>query len=46
MPPIITLKEPMAINVHKSAQDLKTYVACGDIKQGGGMAKKASEKKK
>jgi len=22
----------MAINVHKSAQDVKTYVACGDIK--------------
>lgn len=23
---------PLAINVHKSATDLKTYVACGDIK--------------
>jgi len=30
----------MAINVHKSAQDLKTYVACGDIGKGGGMMKK------
>jgi hypothetical protein len=26
-------KEPMAINVHESAQDLKKYVACGDIKK-------------
>jgi hypothetical protein len=25
------LKEPMAINVHESATDLKKYVACGDI---------------
>ena len=24
----------LAINVHKSAQDLKTYVACGDIRSG------------
>jgi len=24
----------LAINVHKSAQDLKTYVACGDIRKG------------
>jgi hypothetical protein len=34
----------MAINVHKSADDIKTYVACGDIKKGGGKpaAKKAS----
>jgi hypothetical protein len=24
------LKSPVAINVHKSADDLKTYVACGD----------------
>jgi hypothetical protein len=23
----------MAINVHKSAEDIKTYVACGDIKK-------------
>lgn len=26
------LKTPYAINVHKSADDLGTYVACGDIK--------------
>jgi hypothetical protein len=31
----------LAINVHKSAEDLKTYVACGDIK-----AAAASKKKK
>jgi len=30
----------MAINVHKSADDLKTYVACGDIGKGGGAMKK------
>jgi Cu/Zn superoxide dismutase len=29
----------MAINVHKSADDLKTYVSCGDIK--GGSKKKS-----
>src|SRR5262245_19983949 len=34
----------LAINVHKSAAEVKTYVACGDIK-GGGSAKKASAKK-
>ncbi len=26
------VREPTAINVHKSAQEAKTYVACGDIK--------------
>ena len=31
----------LAINVHKSAQDLKTYVACGDIRSG--PAKKAKK---
>jgi len=37
----------MAINVHKSAQDLKTYVACGDIgKGGGGAMKKGGMEKK
>ena len=34
----------LAINVHKSAEEAKVYVACGDIK-GGGAAKKASSKK-
>ena len=32
----------MAINVHKSADDIKTYVSCGDIGKGGGMMKKKS----
>lgn len=31
--PIATLlKSPMAVNVHKSADDLKDYVACADLK--------------
>ena len=34
----------LAINVHKSAEEAKVYVACGDIKSGG-AAKKASGKK-
>lgn len=34
----------LAINVHKSADEVKTYVACGDIKKGGGMAKKSGAK--
>jgi hypothetical protein len=34
----------LAINVHKSAEDIKTYVACGDIKKPR-AAKKSSEKK-
>lgn len=34
----------LAINVHKSAEEAKTYVACGDIK-GAGAAKKTSAKK-
>jgi hypothetical protein len=33
----------LAINVHKSAEEVKTYVACGNIKKPA--AKKASEKK-
>ena len=37
-------KGNLAINVHKSAEDVKTYVACGDIK-GGGSAEKKSTKK-
>jgi Cu/Zn superoxide dismutase len=39
----------MAINVHKSTDDIKTYVACGDIGKGGaakkGQKKGAMEKK-
>jgi hypothetical protein len=34
-----------AINVHKSAEDIKTYVACGNIRRTGG-AKKGGEAKK
>jgi hypothetical protein len=26
----------LAVNVHKSGQDIKTYVACGNIKKSGG----------
>ena len=33
-------KGGLAVNVHKSAEDLKTYVACGDIK---GEAEKMSK---
>src|SRR4051812_31354266 len=36
-------KGNLAINVHKSKEDIKTYVACGDIKGGG--AKKDGDKK-
>jgi hypothetical protein len=32
---------PHAINVHKSAEDAKTYVACGDIRKGPEGKKKA-----
>lgn len=34
----------LAINVHKSKEDMKNYVACGDIKAGG-AAKKGGAKK-
>jgi len=34
------LKDKTAINVHKSADDLKTYVACGDIKGRAASKKK------
>jgi hypothetical protein len=34
-----------AINVHKSAEDLKTYVSCGNIGKGG-AAKKGSKSSK
>jgi hypothetical protein len=37
-------KGGMAINVHKSKEDIKTYVSCGDIK-GRGAAKKGGDKK-
>ena len=39
------LKGRNAINVHKSADDLKTYVACGNIRKTGGT-KKGGEAKK
>ncbi len=32
------LASPFAINVHKSATDLKTYVSCGDISATGKSA--------
>jgi hypothetical protein len=38
------LGEKVAINVHKSAQEAKVYVACGNITKGGGE-KKSTEKK-
>ena len=34
----------MAINVHKSKEDINTYVSCGDIR-GGGASKKGGDKK-
>lgn len=37
-------KGNLAINVHKSKEDIKTYVSCGDIKAGG--AKKGGMDKK
>ena len=36
----------MAINVHKSADDIKTYVSCGDIGKAGGMMKKGGKMEK
>ena len=36
----------MAINVHKSADDIKTYVSCGDIGKGGGGSKKGGKMEK
>jgi hypothetical protein len=32
--------------VHKSADDLKTYVSCGDIGKGGASKKGGMDKKK
>jgi hypothetical protein len=29
----------MAVNVHKSGDDIKTYVACGDLKARKGKSK-------
>jgi Cu/Zn superoxide dismutase len=34
----------MAINVHKSTDDIKTYVSCGDIGKGGAATKKGEKK--
>ena len=39
-------KGGLAINVHKSKEDIKTYVSCGDIKGGGAAKKKSSMEKK
>ena len=38
------MKEKVAINVHKSADDAKVYVACGNITKGGGEKKSAAKK--
>ena len=35
----------MAINVHKSKEEINTYVSCGNISKGGGAGKKGGEKK-
>jgi hypothetical protein len=35
----------LAINVHKSKEDIKTYVSCGDIKAAGAAKKKDGDKK-
>lgn len=38
-------KGTFAVNVHKSGEDLKTYVSCGNIGKGGGrMGKKSAAK--
>jgi hypothetical protein len=37
------LKEKVAINVHKSAEEAKVYVACGNITKGGGGGEKKKE---
>ena len=37
-------KGNLAINVHKSADEVKVYVACGDIKGAGGAKKSAAKK--
>ncbi len=35
----------LAINVHKSTDDIKTYVSCGDIRKAGAKSDKKSDKK-
>ena len=35
----------LAINVHKSADDINTYVSCGDIRKGGSAKGKGGDKK-
>ncbi len=36
----------LAINVHKSAEDIKTYVSCGDIRKAGAKSEKKGMDKK
>jgi hypothetical protein len=40
------LKEKVAINVHKSKEEVKVYVACGNIARAGGASKKKMESSK
>lgn len=40
------LKEKLAINVHKSKEEVKVYVACGNIARAGGASKKKMESSK
>ena len=35
----------LAINVHNSTDDIKTYVSCGDIRKAGAAKKKGADKK-
>jgi hypothetical protein len=37
-------KGTYAVNVHKSGEDIKTYVSCGNIAKAGGAAKKSGKK--
>jgi hypothetical protein len=37
-------KGTYAVNVHKSGQDIQTYVSCGNIGKAGGAAKKSAKK--
>jgi len=37
-------KGTYAVNVHKSGEDIKTYVSCGNIRKAGGAAKKPAKK--